>query len=631
MFQVHFIDVRHFIIVILFCLFVSVTPVLSQSTGFTYQGRLNDNNLPANGNYDFEFKLFTALTGGSQDGVTNQRLNVVVSNGTFNMLLDFGAGAFPGADRFLEISVRPTGAGSFTTLTPRQQVTLTPYAIKSSSADQADFAINANNAQNAVNSTQLGGVAANQFVQTGDSRLSDARIPLPNSTNYIQNGTTEQTTSNFNISGNGVIGGTLRGNVISATTQFNIGNNRILSNLGTSNLFAGVNAGNANTIGTSNSFIGQGAGGSNLDGNRNTFFGNLAGAANTTGSNNTIFGANANVGLNNLTNASALGFRAFVESNDSLVLGSVNGKNGAATDTNVGIGTTSPNTPLDMEAELPLDPNFINKPNLRITNYGRFPYISSRSSRGTRSSPSATTSDDILLIIGAEGYTGSSFTNIGAASIWFMPTENWNSNNNGTRMHFVTTSNGSNSRSTRMTINQDGNVGIGTGIVNVTPAQKLDVLGNIRVGPSGSIGCVEDRDGTVIAGQCSSDLRFKKNITPFGNVLNNFSKLRPVNFFWRTDEFPDKQFGKSESFGLIAQEVEQIFPELVSTDEQGYKVVNYSKLPLLTIQAVKELKTENDTLKQQLQQQQAQIDELKKFVYCKPTKAKKRKAKKGAK
>lgn len=614
MFQVHFIDVRHFIIVILFCLFVSVTPVLSQSTGFIYQGRLNDNNLPANGNYDFEFKLFTALTGGSQDGVTNQRLNVVVSNGTFNVLLDFGAGAFPGADRFLEISVRPTGAGNFTTLTPRQQITPTPYALKSTSADQADFAINANSAQSAINATQLGGVAANQYVQTNDARLSDERNPLPNSTNYIQNRTTQQTASNFNISGNGAAGGTLTGNIVNATTQYNIGNSRILSNAGTNNLFAGVNAGNANTTGSNNSF-----------------FGRNAGAANTTGNNNTIIGTSADVATNNPNNATAIGNRAFVESSDSLVLGSVNGKNGATSDTFVGIGTTSPNTPLDVEAQLPPEPNFIYKPNLRITNFGRTSYISSRSSRGTRSSPSATTSDDILLIIGAEGYTGSSFTNVGAASIYFVPTENWNSNNTGTRIHFLTTANGSNSPSVRMTVNQDGNIGIGTGIVNVTPAQKLDVLGNIRVGPSGSIGCVEDRDGTVIAGQCSSDLRFKKNITPFGNVLNNFSKLRPVNFYWRADEFTNKQFGTNQSFGLIAQEVEQIFPELVSTDEQGYKVVNYSKLPLLTIQAVKELKTENDTLKQQLFQQQAQIDELKKFVYRKPTKAKKRKAKKGAK
>lgn len=604
-------------VVLLFVAFNAVA-AFSQSTGFTYQGRLSDNNLPANGSYDFEFRLFDVLTGGNQQGTPRQFPNVTVTNGTFTILLDLGAGAFPGADRFLEIGVRPSGSGgSFTTLTPRQQVTLTPYAIKSSSATQADFAINANSAQSAINATnanQLGGVAANQYVQTNDSRLSDDRNPLPNNTNYIQNRTTTQVVSNFNISGNGAAGGTLTGNIVSATTQYNIGNSRVLSNAGTNNLFVGINAGNANTTGSNNSF-----------------FGRNAGAANTTGNNNTIIGTSADVATNNLNNATAIGNRAFVESSNSLVLGSVNEKNNATSDTFVGIGTTTPNTPLDVEAQLPPEPNFVYKPNLRITNFGRTSYISSRSSRGTRSSPSATTSDDILLILGAEGYTGSSFTNTGAASIYFVPTENWNSNNNGTRIHFLTTANGSNSPSARMTVNQDGNIGIGTGIVNTTPAQKLDVLGNIRVGPSGSIGCIEDRDGTVIAGQCSSDLRFKKNITPFGNVLNNFSKLRPVNFFWRKDEFPNKYFGDSQSYGLIAQEVEQIFPDLVSTDEKGFKVVNYSKLPLLTIQAVKELKTENDALRQELQQQQQELMQLKKFVYGKQVKAKKRKVKRGAK
>jgi hypothetical protein len=158
-----------------------------------------------------------------------------------------------------------------------------------------------------------------------------------------------------------------------------------------------------------------------------------------------------------------------------------------------------------------------------------------------------------------------------------------------------------------MTINHDGQVAIG----DHTPGRKLDVDGIIRVGAtSGTIGCVEDRDGTVIAGTCASDLRFKKNVTPFGNVLSNFAKLRPVNYFWRTEEFADQHFGKRQSFGLIAQDVEKLFPDLVSTDEKGFKAINYSKLPLYTIQAVRELKAENDDLRSRLERQQSQIDEL---------------------
>jgi hypothetical protein len=639
---------RHFILAFFILFIASVNTVTAQSTGFTYQGRLNDNNLSANGNYDFEFKLFTALTGGTQDGTSRQVLNVAVTNGTFTVLIDFGAGVFPGADRFLEIGVKPAGGSGFTTLTPRQQVTLTPYAIKSASATSADFAINATNATNATTATtaitattannalQLGGVAANQYVQTNDPRMTDARNPLPNSTNYIQNRTTQQTSTNFNISGNGTVGGTVSAN------QFNLSGDRILFNTGTNNIFAGVgagtantgsnnaffgrNSGQANTTGSNNaffgsysgalsttsanSFFGSGAGQSNTTGGSNTFFGYLSGNTNTTGSNLTLIGNNADVGTNNLTNATALGYRAFVESSNALVLGSVNGKNNTTADTFVGIGTTTPSAFLDIVRENPTP--IPGTPNLRLTQFGENTLVagfSGRRSRGTRSVPTAVTSSDSLLLIEADGYNGNGFTTQGRASIHFIASEDWTTTGNGTAIRFLTTTSGTTTESVRMQIDNTGNVGIGT----TSPVQKLDVNGNIRIG-TGTTGCVEDRDGTVIAGTCSSDLRFKRNITPFGNILSNFSKLRPVNFFWRADEFADKHFGTNQSFGLIAQEVEQAFPELVSTDEQGYKVVNYSKLPLLTIQAVKELKSENDTLKQQLQQQQSQIDELKKAL-----------------
>src|SRR6185295_13953496 len=112
------------------------------------------------------------------------------------------------------------------------------------------------NATNATNSTQLGGVAASQYVLTNDARMTDARDPLPGSSNYIQNGTSAQASTNFNILGNGTAGGTLSGNVVNSATQFNIGGNRVLSNAGNSNLFAGVSAGASNTTGALNTFVG---------------------------------------------------------------------------------------------------------------------------------------------------------------------------------------------------------------------------------------------------------------------------------------------------------------------------------------------------------------------------------------
>src|SRR2546429_9162187 len=196
------------------------TTARAQSSSFTYQGRLTDGGIPANGNYDLQFALFDSLSGGAQVGSTQALNTVPVSNGVFTVSLDFGASSFPGASRFLEISARPTG-GSFTLLTPRQQVTSTPYAIRSANASSADTATNATNATNATtatNATQLGGIAASQYVQTNDSRLSDARTPTPGSSNYIQNTASAQASSNFNVSGNGTAGGKLLGHVLKPTT-----------------------------------------------------------------------------------------------------------------------------------------------------------------------------------------------------------------------------------------------------------------------------------------------------------------------------------------------------------------------------------------------------------------------------
>jgi hypothetical protein len=146
----------------------------------------------------------------------------------------------------------------------------------------------------------------------------------------------------------------------------------------------------------------------------------------------------------------------------------------------------------------------------------------------------------------------------------------------------------------------NGNVGIDTPVdVNGIPtaADKLQVFGDIRVGTTGTNGCLKNFTGTGIIGTCSSDRRLKKDITPFAPVLGQLTALQPVHYLWRSDEFPDRHFGNAKNYGLIAQDVEQVLPELVATDTDGYKAVDYSKLPLLTIQAVKELKTTNDTLK----------------------------------
>ena len=83
-----------------------------------------------------------------------------------------------------------------------------------------------------------------------------------------------------------------------------------------------------------------------------------------------------------------------------------------------------------------------------------------------------------------------------------------------------------------------------------------------------------------------------------------------MHYFWRAADFPAQHFGEGRAYGLIAQDVEQVLPELVVTNDDGFKAVDYSKLPLLTIQAVKDLKSENDALKQRVAELERLVNDL---------------------
>lgn len=106
----------------------------AQTTTFTYQGRLTVNGGSANGVYDFAFQAFDAPSAGNSVGGLVTVNGVGVSNGLFTVLLDLGAGVFTGPARWLQIAVSPTGAGVYTTLSLRQQLTSVPYSIYATTA-----------------------------------------------------------------------------------------------------------------------------------------------------------------------------------------------------------------------------------------------------------------------------------------------------------------------------------------------------------------------------------------------------------------------------------------------------------------------------------------------------------------
>jgi hypothetical protein len=139
--------------------------------------------------------------------------------------------------------------------------------------------------------------------------------------------------------------------------------------------------------------------------------------------------------------------------------------------------------------------------------------------------------------------------------------------------------------------NSGGNVGIGTS----TPSVKLEVNGRLK-----TMGINE-----------LSDIRYKKNILILTNALQNIQKLRGVTYDWKIDQFPNKNFEAKHQIGLIAQELEMVYPELVNTDNEGYKSVDYSKLVAVLIEAVKEQQLQINLLNNELDNFYSEMNYLK--------------------
>jgi hypothetical protein len=132
------------------------------------------------------------------------------------------------------------------------------------------------------------------------------------------------------------------------------------------------------------------------------------------------------------------------------------------------------------------------------------------------------------------------------------------------------------------TILENGNIGMGL----TNPSVRLQVSGDIIA--------------NSIAG--SSDIRFKKNIQTVEHALDKIKALRGVYFNWNKEAFPDKNFGNQNEIGFIAQEVEQVVPEIVTRDntKEEYRSVKYDKLVALLVEAIKEQQKQIDSLKIQV-------------------------------
>jgi hypothetical protein len=351
------------------------------------------------------------------------------------------------------------------------------------------------------------------------------------------------------------------------------------------NLFAGACSGAANTTGGNNVFLGYGTGNTNTTGNHNWFSGFNSGFNNTTGNQN-FFGGTYS-GTNNTTGSDNqfIGYYSGLVNttgSQNLFLGSYSGQSNTTGSANTALGYNS-------------GPD------------ATYPNLSNATAVGAN--VSLTQSNTVVLGNGANVGIGTSAPAGG--------------------LH-VTTGNGGVAGSTTSTANagavlsgaagqppylelRGSSLSTSTGItpyIDFAENNTVDFTTRLRSiggvlnveGTGGGGGLLFRVNGSIQATNVTftSDRRFKTNIRPLGSALAGILALRGVRYEWNALGVQHGGTAGAGQVGLIAQEVEAIYPELVSTDAQGYKAVNYAQLTPVLIEAIKELKAENDALQAQV-------------------------------
>jgi trimeric autotransporter adhesin len=420
----------------------------------------------------------------------------------------------------------------------------------------------------------------------------------------------------------------------SAAKSLSIGSNNTV--VGTW-AFRDHNNGNRNTVvgnfamaeeanGNDNTAIGEGSLWNN-NSSFNSALGKHAGFTNNTGSNNSFFGAHSDALLSNSNNATAIGFRARVDTSDAIVLGAIYNLNGYfSNNTNVGIGVTKP-----YKATLNVARNTLNGTTLGIFGEGQaglsfqqnFPTIGFNQYRDNSASNTAK--------FMSNGYSANQyFDDINGSMIWNMSTFSGTQNANSdeankmilTRNSFLGLGNvGGNPRAYLHIENAIANRKIvmwesanndndyfGFGINAGTLRYNVPTAGGGNVhrffaGPN-ILFTIFDNGNATLAGTLTqlSDTRLKKNIQPLQNVLSNISQLNGYSYYWK-DDTKDTQ----QQIGVLAQEIKKIYPQLVKQDEKGTLSVNYSGLTPILLESIKELNKKVDA-------QQLQINELKLLI-----------------
>jgi hypothetical protein len=580
-------------------LLISVSTASAQTTAFTYQGQLLTNGAAASGNYDFQVSLQDASSNVLGGPLT---VPATVSNGLFTIALDFGSSQLTGANRWLQLAVRTNGGSAFAPMFPRQQLTSAPYAIRAGSA--SSFTNVVSDSQLSTNVARLN--ANNSFTGTNSLNSIDLRLRALTDTTHGLGwyggsktfagfapdgpvlygnqggafGTSsggQRTIAYWNIYGFGI--GTNPAtdfHVLGFTPQYTmlvesadpIGTWLHLKNNSTNGRDWSVwSSGNGNAEGPGKFFVTDTLGYRLvLTTNGLAGLGTYLPQANlhVVGNNSlqqVLFESSDSLGTwLHLKNTSANGHDWSIWSS-----GSGNGEGTGKllfddgigyrlvlmTNGNVGMGTTTPAAQLHVTS----------------ANYPTA-LLETSSASGTWLDLNNTSTNGTNWIILSTG-TG-------------------NGEGPGKLMFDVGPNASSVSREAVMVLQSNGNVGIGT----VSPNFLLEVNGTAGKPGGGSW-------------STSSDARLKKNIRTLTGALDKLLALRGVSFEYIDPKMIHELSG--ERMGLIAQEVEKVFPDWVETGADGFKRVTVRGLEALVVEALRQLHAEQAEARREQENQLAAL------------------------
>ena len=159
----------------------------------------------------------------------------------------------------------------------------------------------------------------------------------------------------------------------------------------------------------------------------------------------------------------------------------------------------------------------------------------------------------------------------------------------------------------RMRINSSGNVGIGCN----APQYKLHVVGDIAA-EGGTLRAQSAIINTTIT--ACSDIRYKQNIHPLQSVLPALMQIQGVRYQFNVEAFPEKFFPGTDQIGFTSQEVEKFYPEIVVTDKEGNKSIDYTRFAPLLLQAIKEQQHVISTQKEEMTMMKEQCKAMQKDI-----------------